>query len=70
MESLAPLIHTEFEEKAPAERGPSLVKLTPMGTAKRAAQTVVDESNPVSFMRRLREMPLLKRIFAVIDRFL
>ncbi len=31
---------------------------------------VIEESNPVGFWERLREMPLVRRIVAIIDRFL
>ncbi|MFP3882691.1 MAG: hypothetical protein ACLFRT_11860 [Actinomycetota bacterium] len=41
-----------------------------MSKFRRAARTVAHESNPVTFVRRLRGMPVLRRIFAFIDRLL
>lgn len=34
------------------------------------AKEIADEANPVKFVQRLRQMPLLDRIFSIIDRFL
>ena len=41
-----------------------------MGKARDAAKNVADESNPVGFMKRLRGVPVIGRIFRVLDRFL
>lgn len=41
-----------------------------MSKAGDAAKRIAEESKPTTFLARLREMPLLRRIFAVIDRFL
>jgi len=41
-----------------------------MGKAYDAARAVVHESNPMTFMQRLRRMPVLGRVFAIIDRLL
>ncbi|HSM43942.1 MAG TPA: hypothetical protein VK969_02880 [Acidimicrobiia bacterium] len=41
-----------------------------MRRSRRAARGVIRESSPVTFVRRLREMPVLRRLFAIIDRFL
>ncbi len=36
----------------------------------RSTKDLADEMNPVTFVRRLRQMPLLDRVFNIIDRFL
>lgn len=36
----------------------------------KGAKEIVDEANPVKFLQRLRKMPLVDRIFSIIDRFL
>jgi hypothetical protein len=41
-----------------------------MSKAGEAARRIADESKPTKFVARLRKMPLLRRIFAIIDRFL
>ncbi len=41
-----------------------------MDKTRSAAKNVADESNPVSFMKKLRGLPVIKQIFRVVDRFL
>ena len=41
-----------------------------MSKAGEAARRIADESKPTKFVARLRKMPFLRRIFAIIDRFL
>ena len=47
-----------------------LVSLRAMSRARDAAKAVLDESNPVGFVERLREMPVIKRILRILDRLL
>lgn len=41
-----------------------------MSKARDAAKGVVEESNPVGFVRNLRGLPVIKQILRVLDRFL
>ncbi len=41
-----------------------------MSKARDAAKNVAEESNPVSFVKKLRELPLIKQVLRVLDRFL
>ena len=41
-----------------------------MDKAKDAAKGVVNESNPIGFLRRLRGMPVIKQVLRVLDRFI
>jgi hypothetical protein len=41
-----------------------------MDRARDAAREVAGQSKPTAFLARLRDMPVLRRIFAIIDRFL
>ena len=39
-----------------------------MDRAKDAAHNVIEESNPIKFWRRIRELPLVKQVLWLIDR--
>ncbi len=41
-----------------------------MATIKDTAANVVEESNPVSFVKKLRGLPVIKQLLRVLDRFL
>ncbi len=41
-----------------------------MGKTRDAARGVADESNPVGFLKRLRDVPVFKQVLRVLDRFL
>ena len=41
-----------------------------MSKAKDAARAALDQSNPVTFIRRLKGLPLIKQMLRVLDRFL
>lgn len=41
-----------------------------MGKVRASFDEVVEESNPIGFWQRLREMPLVRRLVAIVDRFL
>lgn len=41
-----------------------------MGKVRDSIDEVIGESNPVGFWQRLRQMPVARRIVAIIDRFL
>ena len=41
-----------------------------MSKSSNAAKEVLAESNPVTFVQRLRGLPVIKQVFRVLDRFL
>ncbi len=41
-----------------------------MADDKSAARRVAEESNPVGFIRRLKGLPLVKKVLRIFDRFL
>lgn len=41
-----------------------------MGKVRDSIIGVIEESNPVGFWQRLRRMPVVRRVFAIVDRFL
>jgi hypothetical protein len=41
-----------------------------MTKSSRAARNIADEMNPITFWERIRNLPVLKQILRVLDRFL
>jgi hypothetical protein len=41
-----------------------------MGKVQDSIDGIIEESNPVGFWQRLRQLPLVRRVFAIVDRFL